>query len=94
MAYPGSQLYDIALESGWQLPDSWHGYSQHSYEALPLPTKHVSAAEVLRFRDNAFHLYFSDPTYLDMLEQKFGRSVREHIERITTSRLKRKILGD
>jgi radical SAM superfamily enzyme YgiQ (UPF0313 family) len=94
MAYPGSQLYDIALESGWQLPDAWHGYSQHSYEALPLPTKHVTAAEVLKFRDDAFHDYFANPVYLSMLEQKFGRSVREHIERITASRLKRRLLGD
>jgi radical SAM superfamily enzyme YgiQ (UPF0313 family) len=94
MAYPGSRLYDMAVEGGWQLPDSWHGYSQHSYEALPLPTKHVSAAEVLRFRDDAFHSYFSNPAYLNMIEGKFGRPVREHLERISSGRLKRRIQGD
>lgn len=94
MAYPGSKLYDMALANGWPLPDSWHGYSQHAYEALPLPTEHVTAAEVLRFRDDAFHEYFSNPAYLAMLEDKFGRHVREHIERTSASRLKRKILGD
>jgi len=94
MAYPGSQLYDLALESGWQLPDSWHGYSQHSYEALPLPTRLVSAPAVLKFRDDAFHEYFSSSNYLTMVEKKFGLHVRKHIERITASRLRRKILGD
>lgn len=94
MAYPGSKLYEIALENGWKLPENWHGYSQHSYEAQPLPTKLLGAAEVLKFRDNAFHTYFSDPGYLAMLEQKFGRSVKEHVERISATRLKRKILGD
>ena len=94
MAYPGSKLYDLALESGWQLPTSWHGYSQHAYECLPLPTKHCTAAEVLKFRDDSFHTYFSNPAYLAMVEGKFGRHVREHIERISASRLKRKLLGD
>jgi len=94
MAYPGSKLYEIALEKGWELPESWHGYSQHSYETRPLPTKHLSAAEVLKFRDDAFRAYFSDPEYLAMVEQKFGRPVREHIERVTNVRLKRKLLGD
>lgn len=94
MAYPGSKLYDIARQSGWQLPASWHGYSQHSYETFPLPTKHVGAAEVLRFRDDAFHAYFSNPAYLSMVEEKFGRGVREHIERISFNRLKRKLLGN
>jgi len=94
MAYPGSKLYDLAVASGWQLPATWHGYSQHAYECLPLPTKQCSAAEVLKFRDDAFHAYFANPAYLTMVEGKFGRPVREHIERITASRLQRRILGD
>jgi len=94
MAYPGSQLYDLALQSGWQLPDSWHGYSQHAYECLPLPTRYVSAATVLKFRDDAFHAYFAGPAYLAMVEEKFGVGVRAHVERISAVRLKRRILGD
>ncbi len=90
MAYPGSQLFDLARQNGWQLPATWHGYSQHGFETLPLPTKHVSAAEVLRFRDEAFHHYFANRSYLTMIEEKFGRPVREHIERITAVRLKRR----
>jgi radical SAM superfamily enzyme YgiQ (UPF0313 family) len=92
MAYPGSKLYDIAVESGWQLPESWHSYSQHAYECLPLPTKYISASKVLKFRDDAFHAYFANPGYLGLIEARFGRNVREHVERITSKRLRRKIL--
>jgi len=94
MAYPGSQLYDLAREHGWPLPASWHGFSQHAYETLPLPTKYLSAADVLRFRDDAFHTYFSDRRYLAMVEAKFGVMVREQIERISAGRLRRAVLGD
>ena len=79
MAYPGSQLYRDAVKNGVELPKSWHGYGQFSYEALPLPTKYLSPAEVMRFRDNAFRNYFSDTGYLAMIEQKFGHEVVEHI---------------
>ena len=37
------------------LPETWTGYSQHAVDTLPLPTRHLSAGEVLRFRDQAFH---------------------------------------
>lgn len=92
MAYPGSKLYEIAVKERWKLPDEWHGFSQHSYETLPLPTKYVSAQESLKFRDNAFHAYFGTPSYLEMIERKFGRAVREHIQEMTRTRLKRKAL--
>ena len=53
MAYPGSQLFDMAIKDGIALPESWLGYSQHAFESLPLATKHISAGEVLAFRDRA-----------------------------------------
>jgi radical SAM superfamily enzyme YgiQ (UPF0313 family) len=91
MAYPGSQLYRMAAEKGWELPDSWIGYSQHSYETKPLPTESLSAAEVLKFRDEAFMKYFSNPKYLDMARNKFGADVVKHIEDMTTIKLKREL---
>jgi len=94
MAYPGSKLYDIAIKEGWKLPKEWHGFSQHSYETLPLPTKHLTAKEVLKFRDDAFHEYFENPNYLRMIEEKFGPKVRGHIEQMTSVRLKRRLLKD
>ncbi len=92
MAYPGSRLYEIAIENGLKLPDVWHGFSQHSYEILPLSTKYVSAREVLSFRDDAFHKYFENSKYLDMIEEKFGSSVKGHIQGMTSTRLKRRLL--
>ncbi len=94
MAYPGSNLYNEALAKGTKLPDSWIGYSQHSYETQPLPTNTLSAAEVLRFRDNAFNTYYTSPKYLDMLEQKFGFAAKTHVQEMTKIKLKRKLLGD
>lgn len=94
MAYPGSKLYEMAIRGGWELPAGWHGFSQHGYAMLPLPTRTLSAREVLRFRDDAFHRYFTDPAYLDMAERKFGTPVRRHLVEMSSRRLKRTLLGD
>jgi len=91
MAYPGSKLYTLALENGWELPESWLGYSQHAFETMPLRNDALTADEILSFRDKAFHEYFSNPAYLNMLEDKFGAKVRKHIEDISSTKLKRKI---
>ncbi len=90
MAYPGSQLYNLALKEGWPLPGKWSGYSQHAVDTLPLPTKYLSGGEVLRFRDHAFQVYFSNQSYLDMVTQKFGRETAEHIRQMASHNLERK----
>jgi radical SAM superfamily enzyme YgiQ (UPF0313 family) len=92
MAYPGSKLYDIAVKEGWMLPKEWHNFSQHSYGMLPLPTRSLAAETVLEFRDSAFHKYFENPRYLNMVESKFGKAVKEHIMKMTKVRLKRELL--
>jgi radical SAM superfamily enzyme YgiQ (UPF0313 family) len=94
MAYPGSKLYLDALKEGWDLPDEHAGYSQHSYETRPLPTKYISAAEVLKFRDESFLKYYKNKPYLDMIEEKFGLTTRIGLEDMTKIKLKRKLLGD
>jgi anaerobic magnesium-protoporphyrin IX monomethyl ester cyclase len=91
MAYPGSQLYRMAMEKGWELPDSWIGYSQHSYETKPLRTEVLGAAEVLKFRDEAFMKYFNNPKYLEMVRKKFGADVVQHVKDMTKIKLKRKL---
>ena len=93
MAYPGSRLYDIALKEDWELPGKWHGFSQHSYETLPLPTKYISAKEVLKFRDEAFNRYYKNQDYLKMIEDKFGKNVRKHIQYMIKNKIKRRILA-
>jgi anaerobic magnesium-protoporphyrin IX monomethyl ester cyclase len=89
MAYPGSPLYLQALERGWRLPEKWSGYSQHAVDTLPLPTKHLTAAEVLRFRDDAFHTYFTDARYVEMVRERFGDETVAHIRQMTSHRLER-----
>ncbi len=94
MAIPGSDLYQEALEKGYPLPDTWLGYASQGYEFQPLPTEHLSAAQIVEFRDYAFDTYFKNPGYLNMIETKFGLEARDHIKEMTAIRLKRKILGD
>lgn len=90
MAYPGSKLYNDALAQNAKLPDSWHGYSQFGEECLPLPTKYLSASEVLRFRDEAFLKYHLNPKYLQMMEEKFGKETADYIRDMCKVKLVRK----
>ena len=95
MAYPGSQLYPMAKNNKWQLPDDengpgWIGYSQHAYETLPLRTDKIKASEVLTFRDQAFNEYFKNPDYLNMINKTFGNKAKEHIVDMTKHNIKRK----
>jgi radical SAM superfamily enzyme YgiQ (UPF0313 family) len=89
MAYPGSPLYNMALAQNWALPAKWSGYSQHSVDSTPLPTKYIGAAEVLAFRDEAFQKYFRAPSYLDMVGRKFGQDTLDHITEMTAHKLVR-----
>ncbi len=93
-ALPGSPLYHTAKKNGWALPDSYEGYAFLSYESQPLPTKYLSSAEVLRFRDEAWQKYFTNPAYLSLVETKFGSQERNNVEDMASIHLKRKILGD
>lgn len=91
-ALPGSALYYNARNNGWKLPDSFAGYGFLSYDCQPLPTRHLSAAEVLRFRDQAWHTYFSHAPYLELVERKFGAAQRKNVEKMATIHLKRRLL--
>lgn len=93
MAYPGSALYERHAGSDL-LPRSWDGYAQLGYECQPLPTRHVSAREVLRFRDEAFRTYFNDPGYLAAVQARFGRSVVDHIDEMVKTPLRRRLLEE
>ncbi|TAN64005.1 radical SAM protein [bacterium] len=90
MAFPGSKLYDDAVTQGFKLPDNWLGYSQYSAESQPLQTKHITGAEVLRFRDRAFDDYFSSKKYQDMILKKFGPKALEHIKEMLKVKITRK----
>ena len=93
MAYPGSRLYEQVLQEGWKLPDNWGAYSQYAEDTLPLPTRYLSAGDVLRFRDNAFQLYFNSASYLEMIRKKFGQETIHHIKAMSSKSIKRKYAG-
>lgn len=93
-ALPGSPMYHTAKRNGWALPDSYEGYAFLSYESQPLPTKYLTSAEVLKFRDESWQKYFTNPAYLSLVEKKFGHTERKNVEDMASIKLKRKILGD
>tara|TARA_R110000796_G_scaffold21312_1_gene62790 strand:- start:4923 stop:6461 length:1539 start_codon:yes stop_codon:yes gene_type:complete len=94
MAYPGSPLHMTARKNGWELPKTYSGYSQHSYDTLNLSNDNLSASEILAFRDKAWMEYHTNPAYLQLLENKFGTPARQNVEDTTKIKLKRQLLGD
>lgn len=95
MAYPGSQLYNLAKTKKLKLPDDpdgpgWIGYSQHAFETMPLPTDVLKGSEVLDFRDKAFNIYFQSSDYLNMIKKQFGSSTVNHINEMLSHNIKRK----
>jgi radical SAM superfamily enzyme YgiQ (UPF0313 family) len=91
MALPGSQLYKDAVENEIPLPEDYAGYSFHAYNTLPLPTEHLTPAEILKFRDDAFNIYHNDPKFLKRIEKLFGKEQADNIKEMTKIKLKRKI---
>ena len=92
MALPGSELYRDAVQKKYPLPDSYEGYSFHAYETQPLPTEHLSPAEILEYRDQSFIKYHSNKNFLRKIENKFGTKAVNTIKEINKIKLKRKIL--
>ncbi|MDR2124700.1 MAG: hypothetical protein LBP38_06955 [Desulfovibrio sp.] len=78
------------MKENLPLPETWAGYAQHAYDALPLPTRCLRGEDVLRFRDEAFHQYFENPDYLAMILKTFGRGAVDEIARMVSYRLPRK----
>ena len=88
-AYPGSELYQEAVRDGVRLPETWRGYAEYSYDCLPLPTKYLSGEDVLRFRDEAFIEFYSNPKYLEMINERFGQTAVDHIRSALNHKLPR-----
>ena len=92
MAYPGSKLYQIAIKHNWNLPETWSGYSQYSYECHPVRTNFLTSAEVLKFRDESFLSIYADENYQEYLKQTFGNGAIVEVQNILKINLKRKLL--
>ena len=94
MAYPGSPLHNQARMFNIELPSTYAGYSQHSYETLNLSNKNLTSAQILAFRDKAWDKYHSSPKYLQLMKDKFGQKAVDELDSTKKVKLKRKILGD
>ena len=94
MAYPGSPLFLEARKNGIELPSTYSGYSQHSYDTLNLSTTKLSAGQILKFRDEAWMKYHTNEKYLNLIKEKFGQKAVDNIKSTTKIKLKRKLLGD
>ena len=81
------------LEKGYDLPVKYSGYSFHSQDTLPLPTKHLSPDQVLRFRDEAFNTYHTHPPFLEKVREKFGDLATENIKDMAKIKLRRDIVS-
>ena len=90
MALPGTPLYRQAVDRGVAIPDAFSGFSFHSEDCLPLPTKHCTAEQVLAFRDKAWETVSLNPAYLDMVQERFGTA--DAIREQAKIKLKRRIL--
>ena len=91
-ALPGSPLYLFAKDKKWDIPKEYEEFAFLSYACKPLRTKYLTAREVLNFRDEAWHKYFSNKSYLSLVEKKFGKTAKKNIIDLSKIRLKRKIL--
>ena len=69
MALPGSQLYKDSIEKNVKLPETYEGYSFHSYETLPLPTETLSPEEIVSLRDEAFTKYHTNKNFLELIKK-------------------------
>jgi radical SAM superfamily enzyme YgiQ (UPF0313 family) len=94
MALPGSQLYKEAKKSGVSLPDTYDGFSFHSYNTLCLSTNKLEAYEILKFRDESFYNYHSNPIFLKKIKTLFGKKAIKNIQKMLTVKLNRKIIEE
>jgi len=89
---PGSPLYMKAKREGWELPTNYSEYGFLSYDHIPSRTYSLESKDVLDFRDYAFNTLFENPRYLRMIGEKFGSAAVENIRKMSSIKLKRKLL--
>lgn len=59
-----------------------------------MSTKYVSAADVVRFRDNAWNEYHTNSSFLQLIDRKFGPDAANGVKDLSKIKLRRRILGD
>lgn len=91
-ALPGSPLYLNAKKEGRYLPEKYSEFGFLSYNHIPDSTEFLTPAEVLEFRDYFFDAYFTNPGVLNRMKNKYGEEACENIKKMTSIKLKRKII--
>lgn len=93
-ALPGSPLYLQAKQEGRFLPEKYSEFGFLSYDHIPDSTNTLTSKQILEFRDYFFNSYFTNPGVLDRIRNKYGQKSVENINKMTSIKLKRKLLGD
>jgi anaerobic magnesium-protoporphyrin IX monomethyl ester cyclase len=93
-ALPGSPLYLQAKNEGRRVPEEYSEFGFLSYNHVPDCTKYLSASDVLRFRDDFFHRYFTNESVLKRMGEAYGEVAVSNIKEMTKIKLKRKLLKD
>ena len=68
-------------------------FLQHSYDTQNLPSKNLTAAEILEFRDYAWDKFHTSKKYLNLLEKKIGIKDVKNLNATNKIKLKRKLIG-
>ncbi len=89
-ALPGSPLYTKAKMEGLELPQRYSEFGFLTYDSKPMSTKYLTTSEILKFRDDAWNKYFTNPKYLNLIEEKFGTQEKINVQEMSKIKLKRK----
>lgn len=90
MPYPGTNLYQTALEKGIELPEKWGQYGFFAQDALPMRNDNLTALEILTYRDRAFEEYYHNERYQDLVQSVFGEKILTFLkEKILSKKLVR-----
>lgn len=90
----GTYLYSEALKNGEKVPEKYSEFSFHSYDAVCGYTESLSAAEILKFRDESYNKYHSNPKFLEKVAAKYGQKAADDTLEMSKIFLRRKIVEE
>jgi hypothetical protein len=74
------------------LPADYLAFFFHSYETQPFETEHLSGAQILAFRDSAFHRYHESDEFLQHISKRFGAEAARSVTEMSKVKLRRKLI--
>jgi len=77
LPYPGSQWWADLPEK----PTDWSRFSQYAPNMYGDP-------KVIKFKDDAFQMYFRRPEYLSMIRARFGDKAEAHIKQMVAWKIR------